>query len=112
MDRWLNTSYIVRRGKNMPTYNFHNSFSNRGSFSLKGVEDKIFIPFNSEKGDCPHCGSGVLFRNSNSERKLSVPEAYTCDMCGRDFIEGINFLEWSKFTKVTPRRYFIEAHKE
>jgi len=112
MGEWLNTSYNVRRGQNMPAHNFNRGFNSRSSFSLKEVENRVFIPFNSNKGDCPYCSSGVLFRNSISERKLAVPEAYTCDICGRDFIEGINFLEWSKFTKVTPRRYFIEALKE
>jgi hypothetical protein len=71
---------------------------------------KVYIPVGSEKGDCPYCKDGVLFRDREAETDLNLYEVYRCDICGRLYIEGININGWREFhKKVSPRRYFIET---
>lgn len=97
----------------MPAHNVVSGYYNNSSFGFKNPWDCVYIPVGSDKGDCPHCYSGVLFRNAAKESEFKIPELYTCDICGRDFIEGINMLnDWFKYTKTVPRRHFVEVYKK
>ena len=62
-------------------------------FNRYNPKELVYIPYGSDKGDCPYCLKGVLRRDENIERKLEVKEGYLCTTC------------WSSFTEVG-RRYF------
>ena len=93
----------------MPTLS---SFLNRFEKKCSDLSKKVYIPVGSEKGDCPYCLEGVLFRDYESEEDLGLCEVYQCDICNRRYIEGINLHDWKEYhKKLSSRRYFIEACK-
>lgn len=73
----------------------------------------VFIPVGSERGDCPYCDSGVLVRDYETEKQgRYIKEQYQCDTCGRTFIEGMNTVRtspWTRHYKGYLHRYFIDA---
>ncbi len=75
----------------------------------------VYIPYNSDKGDCPYCKDGVLRREPAVERTFHVQEGYQCDTCSRFFIEGINFhfpnRHYTSYydRRSTSCRYFVEV---
>ena len=78
---------------------------------IQSVErkDLVYIPYGADKGDCPHCLEGVLERDSTVESMFKVREGYKCDICCRNFIEGIFVVSRKPWEKGVSRRYFMEA---
>jgi hypothetical protein len=70
----------------------HNSSKERLKmrFSVRPSKVDVYIPHGAEKGDCPYCFTGVLFRNVDKEAVLGVRELYTCASCGIDFVENFS----------------------
>ena len=89
--------------------NFFRRFKND---ILPDGDKKVYIPAGSDKGDCPHCLDGVLFRDYDIEKNFRTGEVYQCDICSRYYIEGININEWRANYKKSLRRYFIEAYED
>lgn len=79
----------------------------------KKKSNSVFVPYTADKGDCPFCSEGVLERDSNVESLFSTQEGYSCNSCGRYFIESILMTSNSGTNKPDKKkRYFIPVSKE
>ena len=51
----------------------------------------VYIPDGADKGDCPYCFFGVLYRDAELQEQHTVAELYTCDLCREHFIENYKY---------------------
>lgn len=72
----------------------------------------VFVPYTADKGDCPFCSDGVLERDSGVESYFNTSEGYSCNSCGRFFIESLlTGAHYMTSINIKKSRYFIPVLK-